>query len=141
MVVTARAKWGNPHKNLAKRLFGIIVGGGSLNASKEMLQETILVTGMRLENQVYDMSYVPRVAGPHRLHFFFLEPGADLRMLAGLGNDVQQAFQTVADIDWGLQHTKQAPRQANIFPGEGYFSSQFYGRIQFPSAGDFVLRI
>jgi len=96
------------------------------------------------------VSYLPRVAGSHKLHFFFLVSGIAFRMYGGLNPRHLLSNDTASNIvyDWGVEVDIYQDRRSQInktidsgYPVSTHFSSHFSGIIQFPSAEEYTLHI
>lgn len=144
MIVTARDRWANVQTDRIEHVLGIIVGGGAENGSALSVQETIMVTGEPLGRGSYDLSYLPRVSGSHRLHFLLLEPGINFQMHAGLDLNGILSTDIVSNLvfDWGVyeMHQNDIAIRSDL-RNSRYFLSHFSGMVQFPVAEQFTFLI
>lgn len=81
------------------------------------------------------------------MHFFFLEPGIDARFYVEFDLTRPLSLSTSANIDFDWDTYESGSLNENhtvsiyaALPAE-YFSSHFVGRIQFPCADDFIIRV
>lgn len=81
------------------------------------------------------------------MHFFFLESGVDTRFYVefDLTRPLFQSTSANIDFDWDTHEVR--PKNdthkfsiSSVLPAD-YFSSHFVGRIQFPCADDFMIRV
>ena len=94
------------------------------------------VAGECLGSGLYEIRYFPRVAGPHTLHFFFLEPGIDRSIYTGLNLPQSMVKRPEVNVDWA------APKnQMGVALTADMFSMRYVGRIQFPFRQDVKFRI
>ena len=113
--------------------------------------------GTLLGSGTYDISYFPTLAGPHKLHFFSLDSGIDVSLhdrfdssrplLVAQSNAIELQWSIPGDLtdaqftDDMRSKTKNGSALFPTVPSTDYFFSLFSGRIQFPTAEEFILRV
>ena len=130
IVLTVFDRFGNRHLNSTlDRLvaYAEIVGDGAKNGSTGAFSEKVRIDGRPLTQGLYDLSYVPRVAGHHSTKVFVLEPGLDVDYFGE--RDLSRYLGSRVDANLNLLGNDTSSRS-------DFFSVRWRGLLRFPKVED-----